>query len=147
MKSLEKIIEYYNDTRESYKNYITRGSVNKDGLIDFQSRFNEIKADLTPWKSKFTNEWVRRDDKSATAIKFRIAVAITNGTYKDADGKPLFEKCTITNAEKYASASKEYQEFVDQRAEYKEYVTNLTDLREDCNSYSLLINNMLKDSR
>lgn len=144
MKDLKDIIEYYNDTRESYKNYINRGSVNKDGLIDFQGRFNNIKADLTPWKAKYTNEWVRRDDKSATAIKFRIAVAITNGTYKDAEGKPLFEKCTITNAEKYASASKEYQEFVDQRAEYKEYVTNLTDLREDCAAFANEIKDRIK---
>ena len=91
---------------------------------------------------KYTHEWTRRDDKAATAIKFRIAVAMTKGEYPSGDDEVKLP--TITNAEKLASGSKEYREFVDQRGFYKESLTNLTDTREDINSYINEIKDRLK---
>lgn len=146
MRPLEEILTEYEELRKSFRNTTKSGSLTKDSLIEFQGRFIDLKADLKYWRVKYTHEWTRRDDKAATAIKFRIAVAMTNGTYKlgsekeEENGKLP----TITNAEKLASGSKEYRDFVEQRGFYKESLTNLSDTREDMNSYINEIKDRLK---
>ena len=146
MIPLEDVLTDYENTRQSYRNFTKVGDGNKNTLIEFQGKFIDLKADLKYWKVKYTHEWIRRDDKAATAIKFRIAVAMTNGTYnlgsekEEENGKLP----TITNAEKLASGSKEYREFVEQRGFYKESLTNLSDTREDINSYINEIKDRLK---
>ena len=146
MIPLEDVLTDYESTRQSYRNFTKVGDGNKNTLIEFQGKFIDLKADLKYWKVKYTHEWIRRDDKAATAIKFRIAVAMTNGTYnlgsekEEENGKLP----TITNAEKLASGSKEYREFVEQRGFYKESLTNLSDTREDINSYINEIKDRLK---
>lgn len=146
MRELQEIIEDFEETRTSYRAFTKLEGNNKDTLIEFQSRFLDIKSDLRFWKAKFTLEWIRRDDKAATAIKFRIAVAMTNGTYKlnsekeEENGKLP----TITTAEKLASGSKEYREFVEQRGFYKESLTNISDMREDTSGYINEIKDRLK---
>ena len=146
MRPLEDILTDYEELRGAYRNYTKVGDGNKNSLIEFQGRFIDLKADLKFWKVKYTHEWIRRDDKAATAIKFRIAVAMTNGTYKlGSDNEEENGKLpTITNAEKLASGSKEYREFVEQRGFYKESLTNLSDTREDINSYINEIKDRLK---
>lgn len=146
MRKLEDILEDYENLRQSYRNFTRVGDGNKNTLIEFQGRFIDIKADLKYWRVKYTHEWTRRDDKAATAIKFRIAVAMTNGTYnlgseKEEESNKL---PTITNAEKLASGSKEYRDFVEQRGFYRESLTNLSDTREDINSYINEIKDRLK---
>lgn len=142
MKPLEEILTDYESTRQSYRNFTRSGDGNKNTLIEFQGRFIDLKADLKYWKVKYTHEWTRRDDKAATAIKFRIAVAMTRGEYPTGDEEVKLP--TITNAEKLASGSKEYREFVEQRGFYKESLTNLSDTREDINSYINEIKDRLK---
>lgn len=142
MRPLEEIIEEYEELRGAYRNYTKVGDGNKNSLIEFQGRFIDLKADLKYWKVKYTCEWTRRDDKAATAIKFRIAVAMTRGDYPTGDEEVKLP--TITNAEKLASGSKEYREFVEQRGFYKESLTNLSDTREDINSYINEIKDRLK---
>lgn len=134
-KSLEEILDEYENLRSAYRNYTKTKEVSKDALIEYQSRFTDLKAELRNHKSNVLKHWIRRDDKAATAIKYRIAVAIHEGRYKDKDGKLIYDECSINQAEKYASGSKEYKEFVDQRAFYKESYTNISDLRDDINSY------------
>lgn len=142
MRPLEEILTDYENTRQSYRNFTRTGDGNKNTLIEFQGRFIDLKADLKYWKVKYTHEWTRRDDKAATAIKFRIAVAMTRGEYPTGDEEVKLP--TITNAEKLASGSKEYREFVEQRGFYKESLTNLSDTREDINSYINEIKDRLK---
>lgn len=142
MRPLEEILEEYENTRQAYRSFTKIGDGNKHTLIEFQGRFIDLKADLKYWRVKYTHEWTRRDDKAATAIKFRIAVAMTRGEYPSGDDEVKLP--TITNAEKLASGSKEYREFVDQRGFYKESLTNLTDTREDINSYINEIKDRLK---
>lgn len=142
MRPLEEILEEYENTRQAYRSFTKIGDGNKHTLIEFQGRFIDLKADLKYWRVKYTHEWTRRDDKAATAIKFRIAVAMTKGEYPSGDDEVKLP--TITNAEKLASGSKEYREFVDQRGFYKESLTNLTDTREDINSYINEIKDRLK---
>lgn len=142
MRPLEEILEEYENTRQTYRSFTKIGDGNKHTLIEFQGRFIDLKADLKYWRVKYTHEWTRRDDKAATAIKFRIAVAMTRGEYPSGDDEVKLP--TITNAEKLASGSKEYREFVDQRGFYKESLTNLTDTREDINSYINEIKDRLK---
>lgn len=143
-RELDEIIADFEEQRESYRVFTSRGDLNKHSLLEFQGRFIDLKAELRYWKKYLTNEWTRRDDKAATAIKFRIAIAISRGEFKDDEGNPLYEKCSITSAEKYASGSLEYKRFVDQRAFYKESLTNVSDLREDLNSYINEIKDRLK---
>jgi len=142
MRPLEEILTEYEELRKSFRNTTRNGSLTKDSLIEFQGRFIDLKADLKYWKVKYTHEWTRRDDKAATAIKFRIAVAMTRGEYPTGDEEVKLP--TITNAEKLASGSKEYREFVEQRGFYKESLTNLSDTREDINSYINEIKDRLK---
>lgn len=139
---LSEIIYTYETTRESYRTVTRNSELNKDTLLEFQSRFVDLKASLRVYKSYFTKEWTRRDDKAATAIKFRIAVAMTRGEYDTGDNEEKLP--TITNAEKLASGSKEYREFVEQRGFYKESLTNISDLREDINSFINEIKDRLK---
>ncbi len=142
MRPLEDVLNEYEELRGSYRNFTRVGDGNKNTLIEFQGRFIDLKADLKYWKVKYTHEWTRRDDKAATAIKFRIAVAMTRGEYPSGDDEVKLP--TITNAEKLASGSKEYREFVEQRGFYKESLTNLSDTREDINSYINEIKDRLK---
>ena len=142
MRALEEILTEYEELRGSFRNFTKVGDGNKNTLIEFQGRFIDLKADLKYWKVKYTYEWTRRDDKAATAIKFRIAVAMTRGEYPTGDEEVKLP--TITNAEKLASGSKEYREFVEQRGFYKESLTNLSDTREDINSYINEIKDRMK---
>jgi hypothetical protein len=142
MRPLEEILTEYENTRQSYRAFTRNGDSNKNTLIEYQGRFIDLKADLKYWRVKYTHEWTRRDDKAATAIKFRIAVAMTKGEYPSGDNEVKLP--TITNAEKLASGSKEYREFVEQRGFYKESLTNLSDTREDINSYINEIKDRLK---
>jgi hypothetical protein len=143
-KELEEIIENFESERDSYRIFTNKGDVNKHTLLEFQGRFVDLKSRIRPFKKYLTKQWTRRDDKAATAIKFRIAIAISKGEYKDDEGNLLYEKCSITSAEKYASGSLQYKDFVDQRAFYKECLTNVSDLREDLNSYINEIKDRLK---
>jgi len=112
-KPLNEILEEYEALRASFRSATRNGNLTKESLIEFQGRFIDAKAELKYWRVKYTHEWTRRDDKAATAIKFRIAVAMTRGEYETGDGETKLP--TITNAEKLASGSKEYREFVEQR--------------------------------
>lgn len=142
MRPLDEILTEYEELRGTYRSFTKSGDLNKNTLIEFQGRFIDVKADLKYWRVKYTHEWTRRDDKAATAIKFRIAVAMTRGEYPTGDEEVKLP--TITNAEKLASGSKEYREFVEQRGFYKESLTNLSDTREDINSYINEIKDRLK---
>jgi len=141
---LEEIIEDFENNRISFKAFREIKDLNKTTLIEYQARFLDIKAELRPYKVDMVKQWIRRDDKAATAIKFRIAIAIHEGNFKDKEGKLIYEKCSINQAEKYASGCEQYKEFVDQRAFYKESMTNISDLRNDCDSFANLIKDILK---
>lgn len=142
MRPLDEVLNEYEELRGSFRNFTKVGDGNRNTLIEFQGRFIDAKADLKYWRVKYMHEWTRRDDKAATAIKFRIAVAMTRGEYPTGDEETKLP--TITNAEKLASGSKEYREFVEQRGFYKECITNLSDTREDINSYINEIKDRLK---
>ena len=140
---LAEIESEFQELRTSYRHYTKNGELNNDTLNYYQGKFIDLKADLRKYKAFFTNSWTRFDDKSATAIKFRIACAISEGRYEDAEDVITYEKCSMNTAEKYASASRKYREFVDKRAFLKESLTNISDLREDCSSYINEIKNLL----
>jgi len=143
MKPLDEIIEDFNSQRDVFNQFVSRGDDNKETLLEFLNRFINIKADLRPYHTEFAKKWSMFDDKSATAIKFRLAVAMVKGEYKSEN--PMFEKApTITNAEKYASGSPEYKEFINKRYFYKESLTNISDLREDASEFINQIKMRLK---
>ena len=146
MRPLEEIIEEYKNTRQSFKNFTSVGDANKDTLLEYQQRFLDLKADLRPWHTKMMHAAEMRSDKGATAIKMRIAVAMVKDEYEFGEGeKPMYDKPpTISNADKYAAATKQYKEFLDQRTFHKESFVNIADLREDIKGYILIINNRLK---
>lgn len=143
-RELKDIIEDFNNNRISFAEYRKKGEMSRPPLLEYQARFVDIKAELRPFKVDMIKQWTRRDDKAATAIKYRIAIAIHDGTFRDSEGKMVYEQCSITQAEKFASGCKEYKDFVDQRAFYKESLTNVSDLRNDCDSFANLIKDMLK---
>ena len=141
---LTELIEKYEETRIQYRDFINRGDNNKNTLLEFQSRFVDLKASLRPYHTYFINEWTRRDDKSATSIKFRICVAISEGRYDDEEDPTVYEKCSITSAEKYASGTLRYKKFIEGRGFYRESLTNITDLRDDCSFYINEVKDRLK---
>ena len=141
---LQELIQTYEATRESYRNFTNRGDLNKNTLLEFQGRFNDLKADLRVYHTYFTNGWTKRDDKSATSLKFRIAVAISEGRYEDENDPTTYEKCSITAAEKYAAGSSRYKQFIEQRGFYRESLTNISDLRDEMSNYVNEIKDRLK---
>jgi|AntRauTorckE5430_2_1112549.scaffolds.fasta_scaffold65037_2 hypothetical protein len=141
---LVEIIEQYEDNRKAFSNTYSRGSLKKNSLLEYQTKFVSLKADLRPYMAEVTKKNTRYDDKSATAIKFRIAIAIHEGEYKDKEGELIYEACSINQAEKFASGSKDYKAFINKRAFYKESYVNLRDIREDINSYINLIKDLIK---
>lgn len=146
MRKLEDIIEDYEELRRSFKNFTKVSDNNKDSLIEYQHRFIDLKADLRYWHTKMMYASTKRDEKACTGIKFRIAVAMVRDEYVWSEGeKPMYDKApSIGNAEKFASASKQYKEFLEQRAFYKESLTNINDLRDEISSYINLIKDRLK---
>lgn len=140
MRPLEEIIEEYENTRQSFKNFTVVGDSNKDTLLEYQQRFLDLKADLRPWHTRMMHASEMRSDKGATAIKMRIAVAMVKNEYEfKEDEKPMYDKApSISNADKFAAATKEYKEFLDQRTFHKESFVNIADLREDLQGYITL---------
>lgn len=140
MRPLEEIIEEYENTRQSFNNFTKVGDANKDTLLEYQQRFLGLKSDLRPWHTKMMHASEMRSDKSATAIKMRIAVAMVRDEFEFEEGeKPMYEKApSISTADKYAAATKQYKEFLNQRAFHKESFVNIADLREDLQGYITL---------
>lgn len=146
-KPLNDIIEEYEALRENFKSYSKQGDNNKSTLLEYQERFVHIKADLRYWHSTVMFKAENRSDKAATAIKYRIAVSISEGEFVDENGNLIYDKCSITQAEKYAASSKKYKDFLDQRAFYRESLVNINDMREDINSYINLIKDKIKNEQ
>ena len=146
MRKLEDIIEDYENARVSLRSIIASDTNYKDALLEMQHRLLDLRADLRPWHTKMLKASELRSDKQATAIKHRIGLAMVKGEYEFKDGeKPMYEKLpTISNAEKYASASREYKEFLEQKVFYKESFVNIADLREEIASFVLLVKDKLK---
>ena len=140
MRLLEEILTDYEELRGSFKNFTKVGDSNKDSLLEFQQRFLDLKADLRPWHTKMMHAAEMRSDKAATAIKMRIAIAMVKDEYTFGENeKPMYDKPpTISNADKFAAATKQYKEFLDQRTFHKESFTNIADLREDLQGYITL---------
>lgn len=138
-KSLEEILEDYENIRKSFRHCSQHGDCNKDTLIEFQARFTDLKADIRPTHNEVMRNWIKYDDKSATAIKYRLVVAIHKGEHED------FESCSLAQAEKLAPASKEYKKFIEQRSFWRESLNNINDLRDDISSYCVEISNRLKN--
>jgi hypothetical protein len=116
------------------------GDANNGTLLEYQQRFLELKADLRPWHTKMMHASEMRSDKGATAIKMRIAVAMVRDEFVFEEGeKPMYDKApSISTADKYAAATKQYKEFLDQRAFHKESFVNVADLREDLQGFITL---------
>lgn len=139
MRPLEEIIEDFENVRGSFNNFTKVGDSNKDTLLEYQQRFLNLKTDLRPWHTKMMHASEMRSDKQSTAIKHRIGLAMVRDEYEFKDETPMYEKPpTITNSEKYAAATKEYKQFLEQRAFYKESFVNVADLREDLQGYITL---------
>ena len=140
MRPLEEILTEYEETRSSFKNFTKVGDANNGTLLEYQQKFLDLKADLRPWHTKMMSYAEARSDKGATAIKMRIAIAMVKDEYIFAEGeKPMYDKPpTISNADKFAAATKQYKEFLDQRTFHKESFVNVADLREDLQGFITL---------
>lgn len=143
-KELDQIIDEFDDLRNAFSSYRKKQEPKKDSLIEFEARFVDLRAELRPHRRYVASEWQKRDDKAATGIKFRIAIAIHEGKFKDKKGELIYDECSINQAEKFASGSQAYKEFLDQRSFYKESLVNITDLRNDIDGYINLIKDILK---
>jgi hypothetical protein len=140
MRPLEEIITEYEELRNNFKHFTKNGDGNKDALLEFQQRFLDLKADLRPWHTSLLRISESHSDKGATAIKMRIAISMVKGEYEFKDNEtPMYDKNpSITNADKFAAATKEYKQFLTQRAFHKESFVNIADLREDIQGYVTL---------
>lgn len=139
MPELSEIIEEYENTKSSFRRYSKIEIMQRSSLNEFQHRFMDIKSDLKPFKSEVNGKWLRMDDKAATAIKSRIALAISRG---EVNG---YDKLSLNQSEKYAASTPEYKKFLEERAFYKESLVNIQDLRDDCQGYINLCKDYLKD--
>lgn len=140
MRELGEIMEEFDELRKNFKHFSTNGDANRETLLEYQQRFLDLKSDLRPWHTQTLRNSENRSDKGATAIKMRIAIAMVKGEFVFEEGEtPMYEKLpTISNADKYAAATKQYKEFLDQRTFHKESFVNVADLREDIQGYITL---------
>ena len=143
IKPLDEIIQEFEDLRANFKVFSKNSEDNRDVLLEYQHRFIDLKADLRYWHKKVGGEYALRDDKNATGIKYRIAVAISEGRFKDEDDKLIYDACSLSQAEKLAAGSDKYKEFLKQRTFYKESFINISDLREDVTNYITLTRDRL----
>ena len=143
-RELETIITEFDAFRDTFNIFRRTVEVKKETLIEYESRLVDLRCDLRPHRKHVAAEWQKRDDKAATGIKFRIAIAIHKGEFKDEDGQLLYDICSINQAEKFASGSDRYKKFIEQRSFFKEALVNVTDLRNDIDGYINLIKDMLK---
>lgn len=143
MKELEEIFADYQNIRDNYRNFTKNGDGAKEVLVEYEGRFTDIKADLTFWKSKYLNEYTKRDDKYLTAFKSRIILMISRGEFVDSTGEK-YDKMSLSSAEKIAGGTHMYMEFIKSRPEFKEYYVNISDVREDVSSYVNEIKDRLK---
>lgn len=141
--NIDGLLKKFTDLEEEFNYFFSNGDGNKDSFIEYERRFVELKASVRPIKALVTRMAAKYDDKSATAIKFRIAHAIMRGEFVDKDDI-IFDSCSISAAEKFASSTKTYKEFIDNRAIYKEALSNISDLRSDIDSYINLIKDRIK---
>lgn len=137
-RNLNEVLDDFDNIRSAYRHCVQKEECSKISLMEFQGRFNDLKADLRPHHAEVSRQYTTRDDKAATAIKYRLAVAISQGEHED------FESCSINQAEKFASASKEYKKFLEQRAFWRESLVNINDLRDDISSYLIEISTRLR---
>lgn len=137
-KKLEDLIQEFVSLRDSFRHVSNNEGTKKTTLLEFQGRFNDLKSELRPIHGIVSKEWTRRDDKAATAIKYRICLNIHEGKHPD------FDKCSINQAEKFAPATKEYKDFLDQRAFWKESLVNVNDLLDDISCYLIEISTRIK---
>ena len=137
-EKLYELIQRFEDIRLEYREFTRKGDLSKESLIEYEGRFVDLKADTSPLLSYFSRQFSRFDDKSATAIKYRIANSIYNGEHPD------YEQCSINQSEKFAASSSEYKEFIDKRSIFKELFFNIKEIKEDMNSYINEIKDRLK---
>lgn len=148
MRELKDILEEYENIREAFRHFSLNGNGNKETIMNFQQKFLDLKADLRPWHVQTLRRSENRSEKAATAIKMRIAISMIKGEYEFKEGeKPMYEKLpTISSADKFAAATKEYKEFLDQRTFHRESFVNIADLREDLQGYINITKDRLKYS-
>lgn len=139
MNDIEIMISSYEDLRSNFKNHTRNQQVSKSSLNEFQHRFLDLRADLRPYKKQLNSEWLKRDDKATTAFKGRLAIALSRG---EIDG---YEKMSLNQADKFASSTPQYKEFLEKRAFYKESYINIEDIRNECLSYINLCKDYSKD--
>ena len=80
---LASVIEDFNKDRTEYRNLVNRSEVARETLLDFQGKFTDLKARVRPIHTEIAKHYSAHDDKGATAIKYRIAYAISEGRFKD----------------------------------------------------------------
>lgn len=138
--ALNEIMESFESLRSNFRNAMSVREVNKSTLNEYQHRFLDIRSSLRPFKNQVNSKWLRMDDKAATAFKSRIAIALSKG---EIDG---YDSMSLNQADKFASSTPQYKEFLDKRAFYKESLVNIDDVRGDCLSYINLIKDYIKDT-
>lgn len=141
---LTNIIEDFNNQKLTYRGLVNREDVPRETLLNFQGVFTDLKSRVRPIHTEVVKHYTLHDDKGATAIKYRIAFAISEGRFKNENDELLYDKCSINQAEKLASGSDVYKKFITQRAFWKESLVNITDLRDDISSYLIEISNRLR---
>jgi len=136
---LNDLISDFDNLRDNFNNYTRTQSLTKTSLNEYQHRFMDIKSKLRPWKKEVQGEWMKRDDKAATAYKGRLAISLSRGEIEG------YDKMSLNQANNYASSTPHYEKFVEERAFYKESLVNLQDMRDDCQGYINLCKDYLKD--
>lgn len=135
---LEDIIQDYENLRKSFRDFTRNSDNNKQGLIEFEGRFIDLKANLRQYKNKIRSEFRTRGDKQATALKSRIAVQISEGSFNE------FEQCTFSKAKDLAPATDAYKIFLEESVFFEESFANLNDIYEIATLYINEIKDRIK---
>lgn len=131
---LTSSIATYTELRESYTDFINKGDTsNKEALLQFELRFNNLLGDLIPVSSRIIANQTTYNDKRASSLKSKIEVDYMEGDMK-----------SQTKAKAYASASDEHMDFL---ADAIFWVESANTIKEMMSSIKSFINNITHYSK
>lgn len=134
LDDVSMIADAFADLRTTFSNFSNLGDVhNNETLIEFEHRFNDLRAEMIPVRSRLAGLWTAYE--STGVMRNTLAYKIQQSSEK---------KMNITEAERIAGGSDEYREFRATRKAIKEMKTTIDDMFELCQNFVNEIKDRLK---
>ena len=124
----------YNELRQQYNDFINTGdTTNKEALLQFELRFNNLLGDLIPVSSRILGNSLMYNEKRASNHKSTLEVEIMRGGEK-----------SQTKAKAYAAATQEHRDFLEEGIFWRESYNTIDGIINSIERYLTLITHYTK---